>query len=85
MGCELLEQLLKKTEFKNDAAEIVRRIERAGLTLDTLDDAPRFFGHKLYGHNTYQVIAAIRQAQLLPHDEPKKSSKPDISPVKSED
>ena len=73
----MLEKLLKRTQFKNDAREITRRIEKSGLTLDTIADAPRFFGHRLYGHNTYQVVAAILEAAKLPEIETKTLKAPE--------
>ena len=83
----MLEKLLKKTEFKSDAVAIARRIERAGLTLATIDNAPAVFGYTLYGHNTYVVVAAINAAKLLPDEEPKKTTSkivPDV-PATTED
>ena len=89
-----LERLLKKTEFKQDAADIAHQFEKAGLTIDTFSDAPRFFGLTLWGHSTYAVIDAIHTAKndptrsiQLPPDEPSKLTTkklvPDI-PAESE-
>jgi len=80
-----LERLLKKTKYKKEAAEIAQRIQKAGLTLATVADAPRVFGHSLWGHNTYQVLDAIQQARLTPDEPIKPIKKPDIEPVKSEE
>ena len=78
----MLEKLLKRTQFKNDAKEIARRIEKSGLTLDTIADAPRFFGYRLYGHNTYQVVAAILEASKLPEIETRPLKAPVSEPLK---
>lgn len=83
MGCELLEieRLLKRTRFKDDALEIARRIEKAGLTLDTIDDAPGKFGLRLWGHSTYSIVAAIKEAQAEKEASPKVTKKLTIEPV----
>ena len=72
-----IEKLLKQTQFKNDAKEIARRIEKSGLTLNTIADAPRIFGYRLYGHNTYQVVTAILEAAKLPETETKPLKTPE--------
>ena len=75
-----LERLLKKTEFKQDAADIARQFEKAGLTINTFSDAPRFFGLTLWGHSTYAVIDAIHTAKNLPPDEPSKLTTRTLAP-----
>jgi uncharacterized membrane protein YukC len=66
MGLAVLEKLLKQTEFKKDAADIARKLERVGITdLALLDNAPTLLrSTKVWGHDIYSVIAAVRDAAL---------------------
>jgi hypothetical protein len=80
-----LEKLLKKTEYRKEAKEIAAKIHKAGLTLATIADAPRIFGHNLWGHNTYQVIDAIQRAMLIGEIQtPVTIKNPIIEPIEPE-
>ena len=83
----MLEKLLKKTKFKTEAAEIAHKLERVGLTMANISDAPTRLGYWAWGQiSSYELVAELLEAQNKPNEEKvtRKLTTP-VAPAESEE